>query len=301
LNVTAIAGPIVLFLLMTIVGLELTTDDFRRVLQVPRAVIGGTIAQWLLLPAMTWLVVWLLGVNPVFGAGAVLVAVSPGAGISNILVALARANTALSVSLTATASAFAVVTLPVFASLGMSFFIDDGVKVDVPVATLIGQLAVSLLLPISLGMWLRARNPRRAAQLAPRLQRITMVVIGVVVGFGIAFAPEEQVNFEGSEVALVAAGVWTLLAMALGWGTAAVLRLPAEDRFTYLIEFSARNIAVAAIVAMSGLDRIDFTFFSGVYFIVGYPLAALAVWLRRRSLPESERVIQPEPDRRRMP
>jgi BASS family bile acid:Na+ symporter len=301
LNVTAIAGPIVLFLLMTIVGLELTTDDFRRVLQVPRAVIGGTIAQWLLLPAMTWLVVWLLGVNPVFGAGAVLVAVSPGAGISNILVALARANTALSVSLTATASAFAVVTLPVFASLGMSFFIDDGVKVEVPVATLIGQLAVSLLLPISLGMWLRARNPWRAAQLAPHLQRITMVVIGVVVGFGIAFAPEEQVNFEGSEVALVAAGVWTLLAMALGWGTAAVLRLPAEDRFTYLIEFSARNIAVAAIVAMSGLDRIDFTFFSGVYFIVGYPLAALAVWLRRRSLPESERVIQPEPDRRRMP
>jgi BASS family bile acid:Na+ symporter len=301
LNVTAVAGPIVLFLLMTIVGLELTTDDFRRVLQVPRAVVGGTVAQWLLLPAMTWLVVWLLGVNPVFGAGAVLVAVSPGAGISNILVALARANTALSVSLTATASAFAVVTLPVFASLGMSLFIDDAVDVEVPVASLIGQLTVSLLLPISLGMWLRARNPWRAAQLAPRLQKITMVVIAVVVGFGIAFAPEEQVNFEGSEVALVAAGVWTLLAMALGWGTAAVLRLSAEDRFTYLIEFSARNIAVAAIVAMSGLDRIDFTFFGGLYFMVGYPLAAFAVWLRRRGLSEAERVIRPGPDRPRMP
>lgn len=285
MNVTAVAGPIVLFLLMAIVGLELTPADFRRVLQVPRAVVGGTVAQWLLLPAMTWLVVALLGVNPVFGAGAVLVAVSPGAGISNILVALARANTALSVSLTATASAFAVITLPVFASLGMRVFLDDAVAVEVPVFMLIAQLAVSLLLPISLGMWLRARNPWRAAQLAPRLQRVTIVVIVLVVGFGIAFAPEEQVNFEGSGRALVAAGVWTLLAMAIGWGTAAALRLPAEDRFTFLIEFSARNIAVATIVAMSGLGRIDFTFFSGVYVMIGYPLAGVAVWLRRRGQP----------------
>lgn len=289
MSTTAVAGPVVLFLLMTIVGLELTTSDFRRVLRVPRAVVGGTLAQWLMLPAMTWLVVAFLGVNPVFGAGAVLVAVSPGAGISNILVALARANTALSVTLTATASAFAVVTLPVFASLGMSLFIDDAVHVEVPVATLIGQLAVSLLLPISLGMWLRARNPWRAARLAPRLQRVTMIVIVLVVGFGIALAPEEQVHFEGSGRATLAAAVWTLLAMAIGWGTALALRLSPEDRFTFLIEFGARNIAVAAIVAMSGLGRVDLTFFSGIYFMVGYPLAGVAVWLRRRALPESER------------
>ena len=100
-------------------------------------------------------------------------------------------------------------------------------------------------------------------------------------GFGIAFAPEEQLDFEGSGVALVAAGLWTLAAMAIGWTTATLLRLSPEDRFTFLIEFSARNIAVASIVALSGLGRVDLSFFSGVYMAVGYPMtAAAALWRR---------------------
>lgn len=281
-NVPQLGGVLILFLLMTIVGLELTVEDFRRVLRKPRAVVGGTLGQWLLLPLLTWGVVAVLGVNPVFGAGAILVAVAPGAGISNIMVALAGANTALSVTLTATASVFAVVTLPAIASLGMRAFLDDPVAVEVPVASLMGQLAVSLLLPISLGMWLRARNPQRARRVAPRLHRLTMIVVVLVVGLGIAFAPRDQLRLEGSGVAFLAAGIWTLSAMALGWGTARLLGLSPADRFTFLIEFSARNVAVASIVAMSGLGRVDLTFFSGVYLAVGYPLAAAAVAWRRR-------------------
>lgn len=282
MQVTQIAGPLVLFLLMMIVGLELRPDDFRRVLQAPRAVVGGTVAQWILLPLMTWLVVAAVGVNPVFGAGAVLVAVSPGAGVSNILVALARANTALSVTLTATASVFAVVTLPSIASLGIRVFLDEPIEVEVPVAVLMGQLALTLLLPIALGMLLRARDPARAARIAPWLQRVTMVVIAIVVAAAIALAPEEQVSFEGGDRALVAAGIWTSSAMLLGWTVAAALRLSRADRFTFLIEFSARNIAVASIVAIAGLGRVDLSFFSGVYATAGYPLAALAVfWFRR--------------------
>lgn len=282
MDVTQIAGPVVLFLLMSIVGLELTPDDFRRVLAAPRAVVGGTLAQIVLLPLLTWAVVTALGVNPVFGAGAVLVAVSPGAGISNILTALARANIALSVTLTAFTSVLSVLTMPAVASLGMRVFLGDAANVEVPVLALAGQLGAMLLLPIGLGMWLRSSRPDRAKRFAPVLHRITIVAIIVVVLLGIAFADEEQMRFEGSGRALVAAAIWTLAAMATGWGVARLLGLEAADRFTFLIEFSARNIAVASIVAMSGLDRIDLTFFSGVYATAGYPLAAAAVAWRRR-------------------
>jgi BASS family bile acid:Na+ symporter len=280
--VTQILGPLVLFLLMMIVGLELTTEDFRRVLSTPRAVVGGTLGQWILLPLMTWFVVRVFELPPTFGAGAILVAVSPGAGISNIVVALGRANTALSVTLTATASTFAVITLPTLTSFGMQLFFDEAQPVEVPVGSLIAQLFVAILLPIGLGMALRMHHPERAALLAPRLQRLTVVVIVIVVAVSIATAPEDQLNLEGAQVAMVAAAVWTVLAGALGWGTAAALRLSSEDRFTFLVEFSARNIAVATIVAMSGLQRVDLTFFSGIYAMTGYPLIAMAVVLRRR-------------------
>ncbi len=278
------AGSVILFLLMLLVGLELSPADFQRVLQSPRAVIGGTLAQWILLPLMTWLVVYAVDVNPVFGAGAILVAVAPGAGVSNVFTAVARANTALSVTLTATASVFAVVTLPMFSSLAVRLFLDESLTVEVPVGLLIGQLAVTLLLPITFGMLVRTRFPAEAQRLAPYLQRFTALLIAIVVAVLIAVTPEEQTHFEGSGRALIAAALWTVSAMAIGWGTARALRLPSEDRFTFLIEFSARNVAVAVIVGISGLGRVDLSFFAGVYMVVGYPLAAAAVLWRRRRL-----------------
>lgn len=278
-------GPLVLFLLMLIVGLELTVADFRRVAAAPRAVVGGTIGQFALLPPMTWGVVSLLDVPPVFGAGAVLVAVSPGAGISNIFTMLAGANTALSVTLTAMTSVLSVVTLPTLAAVGMRFFLGGGVEVEVPIGRLIAQLAVALLIPISLGMWVRARFPSFALRHGRRLQRGALVAIALLVTLAIAFGEQGDLDFGDATVGLLAGGVWTLCAMAIGYCVATLLGQRGGDRFTFLIEFAARNIAVATIVAMSGLGRLDLTLFSGAYLAVGYPLCGVAVLLRRRTVP----------------
>jgi BASS family bile acid:Na+ symporter len=284
---TQLVGAFSLFVLMMIVGLELTPTDFRRVMAAPATVAGGTAAQLLLLPLMTWAVVRLLDVSPVFGAGAILVAASPGAGMSNILTALARANTALSVTLTAVASLLSVVTLPALAALGMRVFLDDRIEVDVPVGPLMLQLSLALLLPIGLGMWMRARRPDLARRYAPRLQRWGIAGLVVLIALAVVFSEQEQRQVDWGDAArgFVAAGVWTLAAMAIGWGVARALGLGPVDRFTFLIEFSARNVAVASIVALSGLDRLDLTFFGGVYVAIGYPLAAAAVVWRRRRAP----------------
>ena len=198
--------------------------------------------------------------------------------------ALARANVALSVTLTAVASMLAVVTLPTVASLGMRVFLGDEAAVELPVANLMGQLSLSLLLPISLGMWLRTRQPKLADRLTPIVHRLTIASLALVVVVTVAFNDASSINTEGSGLAFVAAGVWVIAAMGIGWSTAALLRLNAEDRFTFLIEFSARNIAVASIVALSGLGRIDLTLFSGVYAAVGYPILGVLVLWRRRAL-----------------
>lgn len=282
---TQLVGPLVLFFLMAVVGLELKRDDFRRVLGAPRAVLGATFAQIVLLPLWTWLVVTVLDVSPVFGAGAVLIALSPGAGISNILTALAGANTALSVTLTAVASVLAVVTLPTLAAFGLRFFLGAQAAIEVPVLLLFGQLFFALLLPIALGMWLRARSPAWAARYRGRLQRAA--ILGIVVltaaGFASGGGSGAEVGLAELREGLVAAAVWTLGAMALGWGVALALGLPDADRFTCLIEFSTRNVAVAAIVALSGLQRLDLVLFTAGYLALGYPLAFAAVaWRRRR-------------------
>lgn len=280
---TQLVGPFVLFILMAIVGMELTPADFRRVVEAPRAVVGGTLAQLVLLPLMTWGVVVLLDLPPVFGAGAVLVAVSPGAGISNILTALAGANTALSVTLTAVASTLSVVTLPTLAAFAMRVFLPEAVGVEVPVGALVLQLCLSLLLPITLGMWFRQRWPEFVFRHARRMQRGALITIAALVTLAIVFGDEGELTFQDAQAGLLGGLLWTTSAMAIGWSVAAALGLPPADRFTFLIEFSARNIAVATIVALSGLGRLDLTLFAAAYMAVGYPLCTLVVLWRRRS------------------
>jgi predicted Na+-dependent transporter len=70
--------------------------------------------------------------------------------------------------------------------------------------------------------------------------------------------------------------------MLLGVATALALGLDGADRFTFLIEFSVRNVGLAAIVALSGFDDPAYAVFSGAYAMTGYPLAILASFAYRR-------------------
>jgi BASS family bile acid:Na+ symporter len=275
-------GPFILFMLMLIVGLQLTPSDFQRVLANPRVVVVGTLGQLLLLPLMTWAVISLFGLSPIFGAGAVILAASPGAGMSNVMTAVAGAHVALSVTLTAVSSVLAVVTLPVLTALGMVVFVGDAADVEVPVGYLMSQMGLFLLLPISLGMLVRARVGDATQRYVSWANRIAVVAI-IVLTFVSASGSQTALP-SGSEFtrALLAASVWTVVAMGIGWGLARALRLDADDRFTFLIEFSARNIALAIIVAVSSLGRIELGFFSGVYTMTGFPAAIGLAVIRGR-------------------
>jgi BASS family bile acid:Na+ symporter len=279
-------GPMVLFLLMAAVGLELTPADFRRIATAPRAVIGGTLAQILLLPLMTWAVVWVLDVSPVLAAGAIIVAVAPSAGITTLLAALARANVALAVTLTALASVLCTVTLPTIAAFGLRVVLGEAVAIEVPVTALIAQLALSLLLPIAIGMAVRARAPEFVERNLRALQRAVMIAIGALIVLAAPFfdtSAMSNLSFADAPVALAAAAIWAVAAMGIGWFVARALDLPADDRFTFLLAFATRNIAVAAIVALSGLGRLELALWSGFHWVTAYPLAVAAALARRAS------------------
>src|SRR5258708_28311424 len=97
---------------MVVVGMELTADAFRRVARRPGTVVAATIGQFLLLPVIGWLLVRCLSLQPAIERGVLLVAACPSGAMANVYTYLARANTALSVSLTAVSCLAAVVTMP---------------------------------------------------------------------------------------------------------------------------------------------------------------------------------------------
>ncbi len=290
-------GPLVLLPLMFVVGLQLTPDDFRRVLRAPLVIVGGTLGQLLLLPLMTWGIVTLFGVSPILAAGAVLLSATPGAGMSNVMAAISQANVALSVTLTACASLLAVATMPLMASLGISLFVGDSIDLEVPLGTLFTQLVLFLGLPIGLGMVVKSRRSDAAERYVSRANRFAVIAILVLAPLS-AFGNEDMLPSGSEFVGALGAGLaWTLAAMAIGWGLAVVLRLDSDDRFTFFIEFSARNIALTFIVAVGSLGRLDLGLFAAAYSMVGFPLVIVVSILRgRRSKARARRSDLAEAD-----
>ncbi len=276
LAVVALAGPLLLFWMMFVVGLELSLEDFRRVMRFPVAIAVGTLAQWLLLPLSSGLLIRLFQPEDDVAAGVILLAAAPGGGISNVFCYLAGANVALSVTLTAVASLFAVLTLPLVTATGFAWFVGSQGAVEVPVVAMIGQLALFVLLPIGLGMWMHETRPGFGRRYAALLRRTVLVAIVLLMGAGLVADDSGLVGAVLDNALLGLA--WTVAAMAIGLAVGFALRPDGRDRFTFLIEFSVKNVGLAALVALSGFGRPELAVFSGSYVLLGYPLAAAACW-----------------------
>lgn len=272
--------PPVLFLLMFIVGLGLTPLEFRHVRDRPITIVLATLAQVILLPALAASLVWIFEPRPHIASGLVLTAACPGGALSNYYCFLARADIALSVVLTAVASLASLVTLPVATYLGFALLGNQDLRISVPVARILLQLAVFVLLPIGMGMVTRSRWPEAMTRWLPGLNRVGLVaLIAVLVAIFVnqAGALSREIL---SVVPLVVA--FTVLSFVLGAALGRLLRLGCASTSSLGLEFSVRNLAIMALVAVSVFGRADYLLFGAVFVIAQFPIAILAASLLRR-------------------
>lgn len=82
---------VALALVMFGIALEIRLDDFKQLFKSPKLVLTGVLCQFILLPLVTFLLVWLTDPIPSIALGMFMVAACP------------RGNAALSVTLTAIA------------------------------------------------------------------------------------------------------------------------------------------------------------------------------------------------------
>jgi bile acid:Na+ symporter, BASS family len=93
-------------------GLTLRFSDFMAVARQPRAIAIGVGLQFLIMPTTAWAVAHTFGLEPGLAIGLILVGCCPGGTASNVICYLARADVPLSVLLTLTSTAAAIVATP---------------------------------------------------------------------------------------------------------------------------------------------------------------------------------------------
>jgi len=275
-----VSVPLLTFSLMIAVGMDLTTDDFRRVRRSPGVVLAGLLGPIGLLPPIAVALAWIFDPPPAAAGALLLIAACPIGGISNTYSYLARASTALSVTLTGLSCLLAFVTMPVLGRVFGSLFPQADVGAP-PAATFLVQLLLMLACPIALGMWIRRHNAAWALRAQPTVQRLTFAGVGLVLALIVADDPQAFLADLSSTVLL--AVTFVVCSSVAGWLTAAAVSRDPRDRFTIAVEFGTRNLGVAMAVAVTLLGRVEFARFAYAYFLTEMPIMLLAAaWFRRR-------------------
>jgi BASS family bile acid:Na+ symporter len=269
--------PLVAFVLMVAVGLDVTRDDLRRVASHIGTLALLTLAQVILLPVAAWTLIPLAPSDRI-AMFLLLIAACPGGGMSNVYVYIARANTALSVTLTAVSCLAAIVTMPaVFAAYQL--LSGRAAAFALPLPTLLAQLLIMAVIPVSAGVVIRDRYPALERRYGGRFRAFSAAGVIVIVAVGILQSAEtmtlDLVRGGGIAALLVAFG------MAAGWLVGAAMRLRAADRFTLLVEFAVRNLAIAMVIEVTLLGHPDFVAFGALALLAQAILLGAAVIARR--------------------
>ena len=252
----------ILTLLMFDLGLILKPQDFKLIAQRPKPVIVGLVGQIILLPLIAWGIIQLSAINSqisvLFVIGVMLVACSPGGSSSNVFSMLAKGDVALSVTLTACSSIITLFTLPlIMAWVTKSIQFSDvsnqmsGVSIQLPIANLLMQNLVLMVVPIAIGFVVNVFREQVAAKIHNVLKRIAMpaLVLLVTVFF---FQHKQTIVTEFASLGLT----MTMLILATtGCGAilAWLLKLTTRERRTLVIEIGMQNAAQAITIACSPL------------------------------------------------
>ena len=276
---TTVGLPLALAIIMFGLGLDLTTDDFRRVARAPKAVAVALACQVVLLPVICFGLVVLLDLPALLGIGMLLLAASPGGTTANLFSHLFRGDVALNITLTAINTVIAVVTLPLITGFAIAWF-DRQDDVSMPLVEIVKVFAL-ILLPVGLGMLVNRRAPAFARRMDKPVRIGSAVILAVLV-LGILLDQREDVGDYLADVGLIAA-LFCAISLAVGYFVPQAFGVTGPQAIASSMEVGVHNATLAIFVAVEVLDEVEISVPAAVYSLVMFAFAALwGMWVSRR-------------------
>ena len=222
-------------------GITLTLADFKEILKAPRLIFTGVVLQFLIMPAWSAFLGWGMSLPREMAVGLILVACCPGGTASNVIVFLARANVALSVSLTLFSTLLAIGFTPWLT------FLYAGHYVPVDPWGLFKSLIFVVFLPLALGILWNHFLPRFAKQVSIFSPLVSVFFILLIVGF--VLAAKRDLILAHGWILLSATGMLHLGGFAGGYILSKLIKVAPKDCQTISIEVGMQNSGLGTALA----------------------------------------------------
>jgi BASS family bile acid:Na+ symporter len=279
----------VLGFLMFGIALDTRVEDFKRVARMPWAMTVGIAAQFIVLPAVTYVLTLLLDVGPSIALGMILVACCPPGNVSNILTHRARGNVALPVSMTAISNAIAIVVMPLNFAFWGSLHPDASAllkTIALDPVEMVGHIVAIIGLPFVLGLLCAHQLPNFTQRVKKTVRIVSFLALIVFIIGAIAGNWRFFLDYVG--LVLLAVVLHDALAFGTGYVCARATGLQDYDRRAVSIEVGIRNAGLGLVLIFSFFGGLGgMAVVAGVWgfwdIIAGLALASW--WGRRAPVP----------------
>jgi len=264
-------------------GLSLTKQDFTRLVKTPKPVFAGLLGQIILLPLLAFAICIAFDLSAPLAIGIMILSACPGGTTSNIISQLARANLALSVSLTAIATVICVFSTPFIIQFAVEHFAGEEAPSFSLFNTAIGLFIITLV-PIFIGISIRRRYENWATKVEVYFRRFSFIfMIAMIIGLVIK---ERELLVSSFDQVFFASLSLNVLAVLLGLAIAKISALSLQNAVTLGIEVGIQNGTLAILIAITFLESPEYAVSAGVYGLAMYIAPALLIVWRKWYGPE---------------
>jgi BASS family bile acid:Na+ symporter len=267
--------------LMFGMGSSMGVKDFASIAKSPKGVMVGVACHFSIMPLLGFTLASLTSFQPEIAAGIILIGCSPSGLASNVMAYLAKANLALSITITSVATSLA----PLITPLLMKVF--AGALIEINVMSMMWDILKMIIIPIGAGLIFNRLLFGKLKWLDNVMPFISMFSIAAIVTIIVAAGRDNLMKI-GLLLILVEL-IHNVFGYLLGYWTARLFKLPERDCRTVAIEVGMQNAGLASGIAKQmgkiGTVGLAAAVFGPLMNITG---SALASWWHNR-LPDSDK------------
>lgn len=224
-------------------GTSMSAKDFVSVFKTPKSVLIGVSAQYIIMPLSGFALALVSDLPAEIAAGIVLIGCSPSGMASNVMAYLAKANLALSLTITSIATLLAPFVTPLLMKLLAGEFI------EIDVLAMTWSIVKMIIIPIGAGLLFNKLFSNRTKLLDKVLPLISMIGIALII----------IVITAAGRDSLLEIGLWLIFLVLIhncfgylvGYWYARGLKLSERDARTIAIEVGMQNGGLASGIAHS--------------------------------------------------
>lgn len=262
-------------------GTAMSFNDFKGIVKMPKGVLIGLTCQFTIMPVLGFCLAHLFGFQPEIAAGIVLVGSSPSGLASNVMAYLAKANLALSITLTAISTLMA----PFMTPLLMEIFAGEFVPIDFWGMML--SILKMVILPIILGLAFNKVFQGKLPWLEKLLPLVSMAGIALIIMIITAAGRDSLLTI--GLLLIAAALLHNLGGYLLGYWGCRLFGMMEKDCRTIALEVGMQNGGLASGIALE-MGRVSTVGLAPAVFgpLMNISGSSLASWWRDRTPDEVE-------------